>query len=74
MICYLKTVQSSIQALNTKSCDAEKRIEERIGERLEERFERLEKEFARHFKTSKEEKSKVQSKAVGHQVKTFVDI
>jgi len=67
-------VLRSIHALNRKSCDAEKRIEECIEERFGKRFERLEKEFARHFKTSKEEKSKVQSKAVGHQVKTFVDI
>ena len=64
----------SIHALNRKSCDAEKRIEERIEERFGKRFERLEKEFARHFKTSKEEKSEVQSKAAGHQVKTLVDI
>jgi len=67
-------VQSSIHALNTKSCDAEKRIEERIGERLEKRFERWEEEFSNRFKTSKEEKSTVQSKAVDHQVKTLVDI
>ncbi len=62
---------SSIHALNTKICDAEKRIEERIGEGLEKRFERWEKEFAKRFKKSEEEKSKIQSNAVGHQVKTL---
>jgi len=36
-------MQSSIQALNTNSCDAEKRIEGRIVEQFHDRFERLER-------------------------------